>query len=83
MNKQDYFSIKAISSSSLRYYDRSHGGSPSKFKSFIENEFERKETTSMEKGTLLHKWNENRDTFIISDVEKPSETISKIIAYNK
>lgn len=62
-----------ISNSSLSYINPEQGGSPAKFLSFFEQNTEKKQSISLERGTLLHDWHEHQDGFIVADIEKPSE----------
>ena len=74
-----YYSIKnAYSNSSGSALNPIEGGSPKKFKSFIDNDFEQKETASLRKGKLLHfaKLEDGRLHF--SKVSKPTGKLGDV-----
>ncbi len=80
MNKedQDYFKIDAISHSRLCALDPSMGGSPKKFLDFINEDIEKEENVSMERGSLIHKYVEDRDSFQVLEIDKPSEKLGEV-----
>ena len=75
----DYLQSKKISNSSLSYINPEQGGSPRKFKDYLDGNLEHLETPSLYAGSTIHKFILEPDTFAISDVERPSDTIVKII----
>ena len=76
----DYFSIKRTSSSSLKQIDIESGGSPLKYKDYMDNiDNESEETTSLYRGSMIHKYCEDPDSFKVSECEKPSGSIPGII----
>lgn len=77
----DYYDVNAISNSSLSCIDPTMGGSPKKFKNFLEKNYEKKNSVSLERGTLLHSWIEKPDEFVVSDIVKPSEKVCEIIEH--
>jgi PDDEXK-like domain of unknown function (DUF3799) len=80
----DYFDIGnpekiVLSSSYIKYINPEEGGSPKLFIDALANNKEKKNSISLERGTLLHDWQERRDDFIIADFEKPTDNIAKVI----
>lgn len=65
-----------VSSSSLKYIDPESGGSPQAFLDFLDNGIE--ETAAMRKGTIIHKYHEDKDKFFISKVLKPTEKAGEV-----
>lgn len=65
-----------VSSSSLQYINPEEGGSPRAFIDFVENGIE--ETKNMRIGTIIHKYHEDRDSFKISEVPKPTEKAGEV-----
>jgi len=68
----NYFEVKAISNSALNALDPEMGGSPAKFKKYMDGVYESKESLSLERGSLLHSWLEHQDNFIVADLDKPT-----------
>ena len=75
----DYYKVKKISNSSLSYINPEQGGSPRKFKDYIDGNLEHLETPSLYHGSTIHKYILEPETFAVADIEKPSETIVKIM----
>ena len=75
----DYYKVKKISNSSLSYINPEQGGSPRKFKDYLEGNLEHLETPSLYHGSTIHKFILEPETFAIADLEKPSDTIVKIM----
>lgn len=67
-----YFDVKAISNSALNALDPEMGGSPAKFKKYLDGIYENKESLSLERGSLLHSWLEHQDNFIVAELDKPT-----------
>jgi hypothetical protein len=78
---KNYFSNPSISNSSLAAINPEQGGSPQKFKKFLEDNSEQKYSVSLERGSLIHLYCEHPDDFIISDVEKPTDLMCKWVEY--
>jgi hypothetical protein len=74
---KNYFSNPSISNSSLAAINPEQGGSPQKFKKFLEDNSEQKYSVSLERGSLIHLYCEHPDDFIISDVTKPTDMMCK------
>ena len=75
----DYYQSNKISNSSLSYINPEQGGSPRKFKDYIDGNLDQKESFSLYAGTTIHQYLLEPHTFMVSDVERPSDTIVKII----
>jgi hypothetical protein len=75
----DYFRHPGISNSQLTTINPEQGGSPKKFQSFYNQDFEKKDSLSLERGSLLHKWIEDPLAFQISDIVKPKDPVGKIV----
>jgi len=75
----NYYKVKKISNSSLSYINPEQGGSPRKFKDYIDGNLEHLETPSLYHGSTIHKFILEPETFAVADLEKPSDTIVKII----
>lgn len=81
----NYYSVPAISNSSLSMFNPEQGGSPLKFKTFIlDGNKKEDDSVSMENGRLIHKYIEDKDSFVIADVTKPSDMMTEWMerAYN-
>lgn len=61
-----------ISSSSLKHIDVNEDGHPLTFMKYLENKLEKKDSKSLENGTIIHAYNENPEDFLINDVNKPT-----------
>ena len=73
-NYYDYGNSRqiVISNSALSQINPQQGGHPIKFIAYLEGKKEEKESKALERGKVLHKYAENKDSFIIADFEKPS-----------
>jgi len=67
-----------VSHSHLCQLDPALGGHPKSFYKAL-NTPDSFQTPSMEKGDLLHAWIQHKDSFIISDKDKPTEQVSKLV----
>jgi hypothetical protein len=76
---EDYFSVSSVSNSSLSALNPAQGGSPVKFQKFFAQDWEKKNSLSLERGSLIHLYCEDPSQFVVSDIKKPSENISKIM----
>jgi hypothetical protein len=80
--KNKYFDLKivddkfVVTNSSLTKINPDQGGTPQAFKAFYEEEA-KQPTPSMEMGKMIHLYQENPDEFIVSDLDKPTDGISK------
>jgi len=77
----NYYEQYGISNSSLKYLNPEEGGSPLRFKNFLDNKADKWESTSLERGTLLHSWVEDPSKFIVEDIDKPSSPYDKVAEY--
>lgn len=77
LEENPYYDVVAISNSSLSNINAAQGGHCKKYKAFISGDLEKKNTLSLERGKLLHKWIENSEAFVISDIDAPHEEAVK------
>lgn len=75
----EYFKDKRISNSSLSYINPEQGGSARKFKDYLDGNLAHLETPSLYHGSMIHKFLLEPETFAVADVERPSDTIVKIM----
>ena len=75
----DYYQSTKISNSSLSYINPEQGGSPRKFKDYIVGNSNNISSPSLYAGTTIHQYFLEPETFIVSDVDRPSDTIVRII----
>lgn len=76
MSEIDYYSRKdCLSNSALGWLQ----SSPKKFMQYLTGDIEFKESISMERGTLLHKYIESPADFVVSNVPKVSGLMGKFI----
>ncbi|MHA2064005.1 MAG: hypothetical protein ACXABY_06460, partial [Candidatus Thorarchaeota archaeon] len=75
----NYFDIHAVSSSSLKSLCADQGGTPKRFKMYMEGEAKRKVTPYLALGSSVHKWMEDKSSFSIADFDKPSDTVCEIV----
>lgn len=75
----NYFSVKAISNSSLGYIDFETGGSPRKFKEYIDGTLKEEEQSYQRTGTMVHMSVLEPEKFKVADIERPSDTICTIV----
>ena len=74
-----YFKDKRVSNSSLSYINPEQGGSARKFKDYLDGNLAHLETPSLYHGSMIHKFLLEPETFAVADVERPSDTIVKIM----
>tara|TARA_R110000822_G_scaffold2004_13_gene9615 strand:+ start:5337 stop:6380 length:1044 start_codon:yes stop_codon:yes gene_type:complete len=73
----EYYSIPAISNSSLASINPEQGGSPAMFKKeILDRDGDNTPKLSFENGKIVHKYVENKDAFVVSEFEKPTDTIA-------
>lgn len=73
----NYYDVQAISNSTLSYINPEQGGTPRKFKKlYIDRERDEEETPSLKNGKLIHKYIEDKASFVISDVVRPTEMLA-------
>ena len=75
----EYFIDKRVSNSSLSYINPEQGGSARKFKDYLDGNLAHLETPSLYHGSMIHKFLLEPETFAVADVERPSDTIVKIM----
>ena len=64
-----------ISNSAMSSLNPEEGGSPQKFLSFFDENKEQKSTRSLNNGKVVHAYIEDKESFIIDDLDRPSESI--------
>lgn len=79
MTEHYYYSLGSaekmyVSNSLLNTLDTEIGGSPNKCKEFIDGDQDRKVTLSMENGTIIHRYQEDKDNFILEAIKPPEQT---------
>lgn len=80
--QQDYYKVGSredivVSNSSLSYINPLQNGSPVAFLDFFEEKQE-KEKNYYRMGHLIHKWAEDRESFVIAECPRPSEIMGLI-----
>lgn len=76
----NYYNEPRVSSSSLRHIIKEEGGSPKRFKRYMDNiGDEEKESKSLYRGRVIHQYCEDPNTFIVDEVDRPSDNICKIV----
>lgn len=76
--ENNYYKLPYISNSSISLINPEQGGSPKKYKTYvIDGKKEEDDTSSFQNGRIIHSYIENPDTFEVSDLEKPTEMMSK------
>lgn len=81
----DYYSVGSrenivISNSSLSYINPLQGGSPQSFLNFLDN-IQGEEKSYFRLGSLIHKWAEDKENFIMGEVDKPSDKLGLAADY--
>ncbi len=72
MNDAQYFADPAVSNSKLGMIDPTDGGSPLGYKSYHDNNFEQKNTLSLDRGKLLHLFMLEPEKYHVLTVPKPT-----------
>jgi len=74
IEENPYYSVAAISNSSLAKINPEQGGSPAKFKKeILDRDVEDAPKPSFENGKIIHKYVEDPNNFVVSDLTKPSD----------
>lgn len=69
----DYYKDRSIANSTLSLINPKQLNSPKTFKLYLDGVVQNKpQSISLENGSILHMYAENKDTFAISDVDKPT-----------
>lgn len=71
-----YYEVKAISNSSLGLFNVEQGGSPRKFKRWLDGEDDKLETPSLTNGKIVHKYIEDPKAFIVEPEDKPTPAMA-------
>jgi hypothetical protein len=71
-----YYAIKAISNSSLGLFNTEQGGSPRKFKRWLDGEDDKLETPSLTNGKIVHKYIEDPKAFTVEPKDKPTPAMA-------
>lgn len=78
MEEKNYYTIDAVSNSSLTAINPHQGGTPARYKKYwIDKERVEEETPSLKNGKLIHLYVEDPEKFIISDVELPTPKLAE------
>lgn len=80
ITKDPYYGVKATSSSSLQFIDPKQGGSPQKYKAFLDGTLDDEEgyRPHLINGTLIHMSVLEPEKFVIADKDKPTATLGEI-----
>lgn len=73
IEENPYYSVKAISNSSLANINPEQGGSPQKYKQYIDGDLDKINSLSLDRGRLIHKWIEDKNSFEVSEIIEPPE----------
>ena len=77
---KEYFDKVAVSNSDMKNINPEQGGTPAKYKKYvIDGEKEQMESPSLENGKLIHLYVEDPGKFVVSDVERPTDTLAEWI----
>lgn len=84
LTKDNYFDVGndrkiVISNSGMTEINVNQGGSFKRFKAYIQGQGEKKESISLDRGKLLHKFKESPDTFIVEPEEGPTPLVKPIV----
>lgn len=75
---EKYYSVKGVSSSSLRYIDPKDGGSPQKYKDFLDGKLDEGFKPHLINGTLVHLCSLEPDKFVVASVPKPTAVLGEV-----
>jgi len=77
MSGKKYYDVPAVSNSGMSYINPEQGGTPARYKKFIiDGEKTEEQSPSLENGKLIHLYVEDPASFIISDVERPTDMLA-------
>jgi hypothetical protein len=77
----NYYERRDISNSSLSLINPEQGGSPKLFKMYLDGSIQKTPPSlSLENGSLLHLYVENPSEFVVSEVDKPNESLCKVVS---
>lgn len=75
--EKEYYSMPGISNSSMSLINPDQGGTPKKYKKYIiDKEKEEGNSPSLKNGKLIHLYVEDPGSFVIADLDKPSDMMS-------
>lgn len=77
--QENYYAVKAISNTALGYIDFASGGSPRKFKEFMDGTLQEEEAAYRRTGSLIHLAVLEPEKFKVADIEKPSDAVCGIV----
>ena len=77
MSGKKYYDVPAVSNSGMSYINPKQGGTPARYKKYIvDGEKTEEQSPSLENGKLIHLYVEDPSSFIISDVERPTDMLA-------
>lgn len=84
METNSYFNVgtpesPVVSSSSFHAINPEEGGSIVKFRNFFHEKDEEKHSLSLDRGKLVHKYQEDPDKFVVEDFEAPTDMMSGLL----
>jgi hypothetical protein len=68
-----------VSNSSMSCLNPEEGGSIINFLNFFNNNIEKKESLTLKRGRLIHKYIEKPEEFVVDESEKPTEMMAKLL----
>lgn len=77
----EYFKVPALSNSSMKMLNLSEGGSPQKYQAYLRGDYEKKDSLSLERGSLLHLAMLEPEKFITQTVDTPSGMMGDFIKH--
>jgi len=77
----NYYERREIANSSMSLINPEQGGSPKLFLSYLEGSIQKMPPSpSLENGSLLHLYVEDPSNFVVSEVDKPNESLCKVVS---
>lgn len=77
----NYYERREIANSSLSLINPEQGGSPKLFQMYLEGTIQKNPPSpSLENGSLLHLYCESPESFVVSEVDKPNESLCNVVA---